>query len=189
LTKEKQLRISRSIIDKAEKFNFEPFFVAGVIATESAFRPSVVSHCKARGLMQITDNVSIMMDVENPYDIEQNIYAGTKYLKMLRQRFGKEELVLAAYNAGPTRVARLQRIPRIRETICYVKRVIRLTKKLDSMFQAKIKQSFKAASIGLIAWGGHSAQKTGGVLTASRSGIMENSLDCDGPRRLLVIQA
>jgi hypothetical protein len=189
LTKEKQLKISELIMDKAKKCNFEPFFVAGVIATESSFRPGVVSPCQARGLMQITDSVSLMMDVENPFDVEQNITAGTKYLKMLKQQFVKEELILAAYSAGPTRVARLRRIPRIRETIHYVKRVIRLHEKLDSMFQAKLKKSFDGICISLMAWAGYAPAKTGSKLFARDSGMLINPLDCDGPRRLFIIKA
>lgn len=187
LTWEKQVKICQTILEKCEKFNLEPFFVAGIIAAESSFRPGVVSRCKARGLMQITDCVSKMMDVNDPYDIEQNIYAGTKYLTMLRERFKDEELILAAYNAGPTRVARLRRIPRIRETICYVKRITKLKEKLENMYLTKVKQSYQAVSLSFIAWGGQARQAITGELTAVRSGLSDNPLECNGPRRLFFV--
>ena len=63
------------------------------------------------------------MHIENPFDIKENIYAGTRYLKELRQIFKDNELTLAAYNAGPTRVALLGRVPKISETINYIFKV------------------------------------------------------------------
>lgn len=119
---EKEIIVS-AIIDESQKINFDPLLVASIIAAESSFRPRVVSPCEARGLMQITDCVSQIMKISNPFDIRQNIYAGTRYLKDLYQQFEQFELILAAYNAGPTRVARLGRVPRITETVNYIQRV------------------------------------------------------------------
>lgn len=119
---EKEMIIN-SIIAESQKADFDPLLIASIIAAESSFRPKVVSPCAARGLMQITDCVSEIMKISNPFDIRQNIYAGTRYLKDLSQQFKQFELILAAYNAGPTRVARLGRVPRITETINYIKRV------------------------------------------------------------------
>lgn len=119
---EKELIIN-SIITESQATNFDPLLIASVIAAESSFRPRAVSPCEARGLMQITSCVSRIMKVSNPFDIQQNIYAGTRYLQDLYHQFEQFELILAAYNAGPTRVARLGRVPRITETINYIKRV------------------------------------------------------------------
>lgn len=121
-TGEKEM-IIEAIITESRKTDFDPLLIASIIAAESSFRPKAVSPCEARGLMQITHCVSQIMKISNPFDIRQNIYAGTRYLKDLNQRFKKYELILAAYNAGPTRVARLGRVPRIKETINYIQRV------------------------------------------------------------------
>ncbi len=115
--------IIKAIIAESQNTDFDPLLIASIIAAESSFRPKVVSPCEARGLMQITDCVSQIMKISNPFDIQQNIYAGTRYLKDLNRQFKEFELILAAYNAGPTRVARLGRVPRIKETINYIKRV------------------------------------------------------------------
>ncbi len=119
---EKEIIVT-AIITESQKTNFDPLLVASIIAAESSFRPRAVSPCEARGLMQITDCVSQIMKIPNPFDIRQNIYAGTRYLKDLYHQFEEFELILAAYNSGPTRVARLGRVPRITETINYIQRV------------------------------------------------------------------
>ncbi|MGE5606520.1 MAG: lytic transglycosylase domain-containing protein [Bacteroidota bacterium] len=128
-TDEKEMIIG-SIITESRKNDFDPLLIASIIAAESSFRPKAVSPCEARGLMQITDCVSQIMKISNPFDIRQNIYAGTRYLKDLNQQFKNYELILAAYNAGPTRVARLGRVPRIKETINYIRRVTKFYHKI-----------------------------------------------------------
>ena len=120
--KDKELIITTIIIE-SQATNIDPLLIASVIAAESSFRPKAVSPCEARGLMQITSCVSRIMKISNPFDIQQNIYAGTRYLKDLFHQFEQFELIIAAYNAGPTRVARLGRVPRITETINYIEKV------------------------------------------------------------------
>jgi len=79
----------------------------------------------AIGLMQLMPTTARDMKISDPYDPEDNIEAGTRYLRYLLNRFdGSLKLALAAYNAGPTRVERSGGIPRISETREYVRRVI-----------------------------------------------------------------
>jgi soluble lytic murein transglycosylase-like protein len=73
--------------------------------------------------MQLTPLVQPWLGVTDPFDIRQNVAGGCRYLTDLKKRFHRTELILAAYNAGPGRVAHLGRIPRIKETIYYVHRV------------------------------------------------------------------
>ena len=75
--------------------------------------------------MQIMPDTAQLLDLRNPFDPEENIQAGARYLKSLHGLFrGNLELVLAAYNAGPQRVIDTTwAIPPISETINYVKRV------------------------------------------------------------------
>ena len=90
--------------------------VEAVIETESGGNARAVSRAKAKGLMQITDithhevmNKTSVGDGDL-FDPDYNILVGTTYLRMLHDRFdGDPYLVLAAYNAGPTAVARLRR--------------------------------------------------------------------------------
>jgi len=51
--------------------------------------------------MQIMPDTAQIVDLRNPFDPEENIRAGSKYLKLLHELFkGDLELVLAAYNAA-----------------------------------------------------------------------------------------
>lgn len=115
--------ITREIIRQSDIHDFDPFFLTSLIATESAFRPAAVSGARAKGLMQLSADVIALLRVRDPFNIQQNIQAGTGYLAYLRQRFNHPQLMLAAYNAGPTRIARLKRVPRIAETLSYIRKI------------------------------------------------------------------
>jgi soluble lytic murein transglycosylase-like protein len=130
--------ITREILTRAAETHFDPLLIASIIAAESSFIPSAVSPCRARGLMQITSDVATIARISDPFDIRQNIYAGTRYLKYLSRIFSHHDLLLAAYNAGPTRVARLGRIPRIPETINYVAKIFRQYSFLQTKFNMAI---------------------------------------------------
>lgn len=79
----------------------------------------------AMGLMQLEPKTAEMLNVKNPYDPDENIYGGTKYLKILIERFGDDiNVVLVAYNAGPTKVEkRLQEGQNNFDNYAYVKKV------------------------------------------------------------------
>jgi len=66
------------------------------------------------------------LEVDDPYDPDQNLRGGTAYLARMLDRFGSVELALAAYNAGPKAVERHRGVPPYRETRDYVARVLRL---------------------------------------------------------------
>ncbi len=98
--------------------------VKAVMLAESNGNPSAVSQKGAQGLMQIMPDTAVEMELRNPFDPEENIQAGARYLRLLQQLFkGNLELVLAAYNAGPQRVIQNMSVPPISETISYIKRV------------------------------------------------------------------
>ena len=102
-----------------------PFaFIKAVMKVESNFNPRARSKADAKGLMQIMDGTARMLNVKDPYDPEQSVFGGARYLRMLANRFeGDLVLTAAAYNAGPRRVAKAGGIPAIRETRRYVARV------------------------------------------------------------------
>ncbi|MFZ2089601.1 MAG: lytic transglycosylase domain-containing protein, partial [Desulfobaccales bacterium] len=77
------------------------------------------------GLMQLMPGTAALMGVTNPFDPEQNIAGGVGYLRHCLDSFGHNlPMAVAAYNAGPGRVARCQGVPAIRETQNFVKNVL-----------------------------------------------------------------
>lgn len=79
--------------------------IRAVIQVESGWNPEAVSAKGARGLMQLMPGTADMLGVEDPFDPEQNIEGGVKYLSGLTDKYnGDIEKALAAYNAGPNRV-------------------------------------------------------------------------------------
>jgi Transglycosylase SLT domain len=142
LYSEQKKLVCNSILSEAKATGLDPFFISSIIAAESSFHPNAVSPCEALGLMQLTSCVSMAMHINNPFNIQENIYAGTRFLKYLKTRFGDNTLILAAYNAGPTRVARLGGVPNINETLCYIKKVNllydTLRQELYSLIQASM---------------------------------------------------
>jgi soluble lytic murein transglycosylase-like protein len=97
---------------------------AALVWTESSFRPGAVSPSGAIGLAQLMPPTAADLGVD-PHDPLQNVLGGARYVRQQLDRFGRVDLALAAYNAGPNRVARDGNvIPNIVETQLYVLRIL-----------------------------------------------------------------
>ena len=95
-----------------------------MIETESDFDSRAVSPKGARGLMQLMPATALRVGVQNSFDPEQNIRGGMQHMRGLLDRFNNDlQLSLAAYNAGENLVQRIGRIPHIRETHNYVRKI------------------------------------------------------------------
>lgn len=123
--------IQRTVQEAAAKYNLPPKLITAVIRAESNFEVSAVSSAGAQGLMQLMPATARELGVKNPFDIEQNIDGGTKYLRQMIDRFGGSvRKALAAYNAGPGTVVKYNgRVP-FPETRQYVKRVMRFSRQM-----------------------------------------------------------
>jgi hypothetical protein len=111
-----QLRLAEAIFTESLAAGVDPFMVASIVATESSFKSRVVSSAGAVGLMQLRPFVA--KDLARRHNVEWhgretlhspefNLRLGILYYKELIARFdGDEQLALAAYNMGPTRVSR-----------------------------------------------------------------------------------
>jgi soluble lytic murein transglycosylase-like protein len=75
------------------------------------------------GLMQIMPDTADYLGLEDPFEPADNIFSGTKYFAEQVETFGRMDLALAAYNAGPGLVKRLRRVPTFKETTEYVAKV------------------------------------------------------------------
>ena len=80
----------------------------------------------AIGVMQLMPDTAASLGV-NPYDKQQNIEGGAKYLRQMLDSFGGDvKKAVAAYNAGPNAVKKYGGIPPYPETQSYVDKVLDL---------------------------------------------------------------
>jgi transglycosylase-like protein with SLT domain len=111
----------------AKKHQVREALVASIVRAESNFNPDAVSPKGAIGFMQLMPETAQLLGAD-PTVPEQNIDAGTRYLRILIDRYQKYRnslrRVIAAYNAGPGVVDRYRGVPPYRETREYVARVM-----------------------------------------------------------------
>ena len=116
----------------SKKFGIDKKLIQSVILTESAGKADAKSRANAKGLMQLMDSTATDMGVNNPWNPEENINGGTKYLSKLLAKYGGDtDMALAAYNAGPGNVKKYNGIPPFKETQNYIKRVNNYLNLLD----------------------------------------------------------
>jgi soluble lytic murein transglycosylase len=140
--------IRRAIAFYAKRYRLDPALLRAVIKAESDFRQHVVSKKGAVGLMQLTPDTAATLRVANVYDSIENIRGGAKQLRHLLNIYqGDLSLALAAYNAGVHRV-KGHRVPKIRETRLYVRKVLRYYRQLQiphKILQEKSRRSLPGA--------------------------------------------
>jgi soluble lytic murein transglycosylase-like protein len=118
----------------AKKHRVPAAFVNSIVAAESNFNRDAVSRKGAIGLMQLMPATAEEYGAD-PNIPEQNVDAGTHYLRALMDKYGSRrsslKRVIAAYNAGPGRVDRYHGVPPFRETRAYVVRVLSLLRRYE----------------------------------------------------------
>ena len=135
--------IRRAIAWYAKKYRLDPALLRAVIKTESDFRQHVVSRKGAIGLMQLMPATANTLRVSDAYDSIQNIRGGAKQLRHLLNLYQDDlPLALAAYNAGVHRV-KGGKVPHIRETRSYVRKVLRYYEVFRSHPQSSPKNETK----------------------------------------------
>lgn len=112
------------IAQAAARHGLDPKLLHALVVVESAYRPRAVSPVGAAGLTQLMPGTALEVGVGDRMDPLSNLRGGAAYLAQQVVRFGDVRLALAAYNAGPGRVARLGRVPAIPETQAYVTAVV-----------------------------------------------------------------
>lgn len=130
--------IDEIVYEIAKNFEIDAALVKAIITVESGCDPNAVSRKGAQGLMQLMPSTARKLNVSRPFDPRENIVGGVKYIKGLLASYGDLRLALAAYNAGPGAVKKFEGIPPYRETIQYVKKVIRYYKKFKKEHKLKL---------------------------------------------------
>lgn len=117
--------LNRIFEEASKKYQVPLALLKAVAKAESDFDPNEVSSSGAIGIMQLMPETAKGLGVTNPYDPEQNIMGGAKYLAdKLKMYNGDVELALAAYNAGSGSVAKYGGVPPFKETQSYIKKVL-----------------------------------------------------------------
>jgi cell wall-associated NlpC family hydrolase len=106
------------------KYGVDARLLAAVARQESGFNAKAVSGAGAQGLMQLMPGTARGLGVTNPFDPAQAVDGAARLLKGLQQEFGRTDLALAAYNAGPGAVHRYGGIPPYPETQNYVRSIM-----------------------------------------------------------------
>jgi len=145
----------QTLIESSKTNNLDPALVASLIRQESNFNPRATSLVGARGLMQLMPQVGRTIAKgqeiagytdESLYDPAINIRLGTQHLSGLFKKSSRTERVLAAYNAGESRVVKwilkagaddpelfTERIPFV-ETRDYVRSIVRNREFYSSLY-------------------------------------------------------
>jgi len=116
----------RSLVrNVSEEHGVDPKLVDALVRVESAYDPRAVSRRGAMGLMQLMPETALRLDVDDPFDPEENVRGGVREISRLMDRYsGDLQLALAAYNAGEGAVARYRGIPPYQETRSYVAQIL-----------------------------------------------------------------
>ena len=110
----------------ATHYRVSPDFLAALIDVESGWNPRAVSNKGAMGLMQLMPATARRFGAFDPFNAEQNIAAGTRYVTQLMWEFdGDLRLVSAAYYAGDRGIALQQLNYRNPDVVAYVQEVRR----------------------------------------------------------------
>lgn len=104
----------------AARYDLSPSLIEALVWQESRWNPAATSPKGAHGLAQLMPGTARQLGVD-PRDPAANLEGGARYLRQQIDAFGGDlEKALAAYNAGPGRVAKAGGVPNIPETQGYV---------------------------------------------------------------------
>lgn len=96
--------IQSLIVGSAASYGVPPSIALAVARQESGYNQGAIGSSGEVGVFQLMPGTASDLGV-NPYNLGENINGGLAYLSQQYQRFGSWDMALAAYNAGPGRVA------------------------------------------------------------------------------------
>lgn len=124
-TEARRLRLYPLINQAACEAGIPTGLFDALVSQESRYNLAALSPKGAMGLTQLMPGTARALGVQDPWRPYENLRGGARYLRQQLDEFGRVDLALAAYNAGPGRVRGKGRIPPIAETIGYVSAVTR----------------------------------------------------------------
>jgi hypothetical protein len=119
-------RFRAPLLRSAARWNVSAALLAAQLMAESNFDPFAGSAAGAQGIAQFIPSTAAAYGLANPFDPVEAIDAEAHLMADLLVQFGKPELALAAYNAGPAPVEACHCVPSIPETTAYVSRILGL---------------------------------------------------------------
>ena len=126
LPADRYTRYDEHIREAAALYHIPEALVRAVIQVESDYDPRAISPVGAAGLMQLMPKTASGLGVTDSYDPRQNIFGGTRYLRILANKLrGDIVLTLAGYHAGPGAVKKYGGIPPYQTTQSYVRLVLK----------------------------------------------------------------
>ena len=125
-------RWTGAIQNAAAGAGIDPRLLAAVTWAESGFNPGAVSGAGAIGMTQLMPATAAGLGVDAT-DPVANLTGGARYLAGQLKSFGRPDLAIAAYNAGPNAVRRAGAVPDYPETQAYVRRVLGYYRQLGGM--------------------------------------------------------
>jgi soluble lytic murein transglycosylase-like protein len=134
--------VDHAITRAASRHKVDADLVRAIVKVESNFNPHALSRKGAMGLMQLMPGTAKLLNVENPFNPEENVDAGVRHLKRLLANYnGNVKLSLAAYNAGQGAVERFNGIPHFAETQNYVRQITGLWSRTVPAFAGPVGRS------------------------------------------------
>jgi len=139
--------VDRWVNSASDAHQVDPDLIRSVIKAESGFNSRAVSPKGAQGLMQLMPSTASQLGVKDALAPGENVEGGTRYLRDLLVLYNNDMAkALAAYNAGPQRVAQYNGVPPYRETHAYVARVIKDFNRTKLAKRAATKKNTKATA-------------------------------------------
>ncbi len=120
-------RVVDESINQSLQKGMDPLMTLAIGSQESGLHNRATSGVGARGAMQLMPGTECGLGVCNAaalYNPTINVGLGTTYFQSMLSKFGRVDLALAAYNAGPGAVQKYGGVPPYRETQGYVQNVL-----------------------------------------------------------------
>ena len=111
--------IKELIVKHSNDLGVDPAIALSIAKAESGYCHDKRSKHGAVGVFQLMPSTAKRLGY-NPYSVHDNIRGGITYYKMMYKMFGKMDLAIAAYNAGPGNVKKYNGIPPFKETKKFV---------------------------------------------------------------------